>query len=696
MKKFLVLVFLIATLMAEAQPVKTDPFRQKALVLKRFLEKNHYQPVSWNDTSSAMLYNKWLEQLDEEKLFFTKNDISILETYRTKLDAEMNGGDWKFFESSFNIYRQRLQKTDSILQKLFAKPFDFSKPDQITWPCLDYAANDAELAQRWSKYLKWQVLNSIADDFIESEKSLGTSLPPDFAKLEAATRQEVKEKEERYIKNLLRTPATLLADMQEAYLNSISWCYDPHTTYMNMAEKDDFETAMSASEYSAGFELEENEKGEPVIAFLQPGGSAWKNGKLHKGDVLVKVKSNGVEKNAAAVSPEELDDLLSGNSRTDVEVTVRTTAGEIRTIKLVKEKITDEESIVKSYVLHGTKNIGYINLPGFYSREAEGMDSEKEIKYDGCANDVSKEIVKLKKDTIAGLILDLRYNGGGSMWEAMQLSGIFIDIGPVASVKEKGGKVHFLKDPNRGTIYDGPLLVLVNGASASASEFVSAVLQDYNRAIIVGGTTYGKGTAQIVLPMDTGIANASKNYEDFVKVTESKFYRVNGSTAQWKGVVPDIVLPDVYSDDRFKERANESALQPDLGKTGIYQPLTAPPLAALNSSSRQRIAADDYFKAVDNFSAWLTQYYKGRNIPLQWADYIAHYKKTAEMFKMLGEDEEGSITSTLVRNNSFDQQRINVSATDSKEINEVYLQQVKSDKTIEEAYRILMDWTGKK
>ncbi len=161
--------------------------------------------------------------------------------------------------------------------------------------------------------------------------------------------------------------------------------------------------------------------------------------------------------------------------------------------------------------LHGNKNIGYINLPGFYSREDESIEDEKDIKYDGCANDVSKEIVKLKKDTIAGLILDLRYNGGGSMWEAMQLAGIFIDIGPVASMKEKDGKVHFLKDPNRGTIYDGPMMVLINGASASASEFLSAALQDYNRAIIVGGATYGKGTAQIVLPMDTLFSQTIKN-----------------------------------------------------------------------------------------------------------------------------------------------------------------------------------------
>ena len=695
MRNIFLVCLLFVAVAAIAQQGKPDPFRQKVLLLKRFLEKNHYQPLRWNDSSSSMLFDKWITQLDEEKLFFTSQDIRTLEAYKTKIDEEMNGGEWKFFQLSLAIYQLRLQKTDSILQKLFAKSFDFSKPDQIAWPCATYAANDTEISHRWLQYLKWQLLRNLADEMTEAEKPLTNELPADFPKLEATARLEIKEKEERYIKNLLKTPAIFSAEMQEAYLNSIAWCYDPHSTYMNMAEKDDFETAMNAAEYSAGFELEENDKGELAIGFLQPGGSAWKNGKLHTGDVLVKVKMNGIEKNAAAVSGEELDNLLNGNSRTDIELTVRTAAGEIKTIKLPKEKITDEESIVKSYVLQGSKNIGYINLPGFYSREAETIKSEKDITYDGCANDVSKEIVKLKKDTIAGLILDLRYNGGGSMWEAMQLSGIFIDIGPVASVKEKDGKVHFLKDPNRGTIYDGPLLVLVNGASASASEFVSAVLQDYKRAIIVGGTTYGKGSAQVVLPMDTSIALANKNYEEFVKVTQSKFYRVNGSTTQWKGVVPDIMLPDMYGSDRLKEKANQSALQPDLSKTGIYQSLPELPLQKLAGQSAQRTASNGYFQAINSFSSWVTQYDNGRIIPLQWPAYVAHYKKTTDMFRMLKEDDTRNSTSTRVRNNSFDQHRINVSASESKEINDVYLQQVKADKTIEEAYKILMDWTGK-
>jgi carboxyl-terminal processing protease len=626
--------------------------------------------------------------------------MALLEPFKRRLDDELLNKEATFLTFSMNIYRKRLQTVDSIIQRILAKPLDFSKPDNIVWPPTDYAANDQELVQRWQRYLKWGTLNGIADELPDNGKSGGIAMPPEFGQLEATTRQEIKQQQSNSMKNFLRTPAIFVNEMEEAYLNMIAWCYDPHSSYMNMSEKKEFETEMSASEYSVGFDLEENEEGDLTIGFLQPGGSAWRSGKLHSGDVLLKIKINGMETDAKEISPERLEGLLSGNSGADVEITIRTAAGEEKTVLLAKEKITDDESIVKSYVLRGKKNIGYINLPGFYSRENENIKSMKDLKYDGSANDVSKEIVKLRKDSIHGLILDLRYNGGGSMWEAMQLAGIFIDIGPVASVKEKSGKVHFLKDPNRGTIYDGPMIVLINSASASASEFLSAALQDYNRAVIVGGNTYGKGTAQTILPMDTTLismeafASSNKTYEDFVKTTGQKFYRINGSTTQWQGVIPDIVLPDEFSGDIYKEKANSSALQPDNSRTGIYQPLPALPLQELRSKSERRVQESQYFKTINTFNSLMKQYRSSRNIPLTWADYISHYRKTMEMFKLAKDDEE-KVLSITVSNNAFDKERINLSDSRRKEINEVYLKQVQTDDTVDEAYKILMDWLGK-
>jgi carboxyl-terminal processing protease len=690
MKKIYTLLFILFPAICFSQ---TD-FRAKTLTLRRFLEQQHYQPVQWNDTSSAMLYNKWMKEIDEEKLFFTQKEIAVMEPFKNKLDEELMGKKWDFFNQFAIAYTQRLQITDSIIKTLTAKPFDFTKPDNIGWPFTTYAVNEQEMVQRWLKYLKWRTLNQIAEK-ISDPAGLDTRLPANFARLEIDAREKIKRRELAYIKNLLATPAEFMNDLQDEYLNSIAWCYDPHTNYMNLKDKKEFDTEMSGSEYSAGLDLEEDEKGNKSITYLQPGGSAWRSGQLHKGDIITAVKVEGKEKIISEISEQELSSYLNGNNEGDVEIKVRTAAGETKTATLHKEKGTDDEGIVKSYVLHGKQNIGYINLPGFYSREDENIKDEAGIKYDGCANDVSKEIVKLKKDTISGLVLDLRFNGGGSMWEAMQLAGIFIDIGPVASEKGRDGKVHFLKDPNRGTIYDGPLIVLINGASASASEFVSAVLQDYNRAIIVGGTTYGKGTAQQVLPLDTIKPDANKKYDNFVKVTLNKFYRVNGNTTQWKGVVPDIALPDLYDDDEYKEKANASALQPDNSKTGLYQPLTALPITTLAAKSKQRTNANAYFKNISNFTSWMQQYKKQRTINLQWTGYAMQYNEAMKMFKQISDDENSSSTGITVTNNGFDWQRILQSTQRSKEINATYLEQLKNDETLAEAYRILMDWNGK-
>jgi carboxyl-terminal processing protease len=688
MKKVFTLSLILLPVLLFSQ---TD-LRAKTITLRRFLEQQHYKPIQWNDTSSTMLYNRWMEEIDDEKIFFTQKEITSIELFKTKLDDELLGKGWSFFNQFTAAYKLRLQKTDSLVKALTAKPFDFTKPDNIVLPFASFSANETEFALRWQRYLKWRVLQQIAQKVSDSNGP-DTKLPANFVKLEIDAREKIRQKELLYIKNLLSTPAEFIHDLEDEYLNCIAWCYDPHTTYMNQREKKEFDTEMSASEYSAGLDLEEDEKGDKTISYLQPGGSAWRSGQLHKGDIITSVKTEGKEKVASEIPEEELNRYLSGNNEADVEVTVRTSAGEIKTTTLHKEKVTDDEGIVKSYVLHGKQNIGYINLPGFYSREDE-TTNEKDIKYDGCANDVSKEIVKLRKDTIAGLILDLRFNGGGSMWEAMQLAGIFIDIGPVASVKDKTAKVQFLKDPNRGTVYDGPLIVLINGASASASEFVSAVLQDYNRALIVGGTTYGKGTAQQVLPLDTNKIDASKKYEDFVKVTLNKFYRVNGSTTQWKGVVPDILLPDLYGMDDYKEKSNASALLPDNSKPGMYQALPALPVAMLAAKSKQRTDANVYFKGISSFTNWIVQVKKERNVNLQWNGYAVQYTAAMKMYKQFEEDKQTN-NNIAITNNGFDWQRILQSTQRSKDINNTYLKQLNKDETLAEAFQILLDWDNK-
>ncbi len=684
-------LFLLLPFIGFCQQAKQDPFQQKAMLLKRFMDKNHYQPLQWNDSSSVMLFDKWIKILDGEKLFFTQKDITTLSSFKNNLDEEMLGKSWSFFDASIILYKKRIQKADSIIQAYLSKPIDFSKPDNVMWPAANFATNEIELTKRWQQYLKWRLLDNIADHITDDGTALTAALPKDFAKIEIEERQRGLIVESIYIKNKLKTPSLFLGNMNDDYLNAIAWCYDPHSNYMNLKEKDEFSAMVSAMEYSAGLSIDENDKGDKTIGYLQPGGSAWKSGQLHKGDVLLKVKINGVEKEVANMSSEEVEDILEGNKSGDVEITFKTAAGVVKTTKLLLETVSDEEEKVKSYVVKANKKIGYINLPGFYSRE----DDYTNLKYDGCANDVSKEIIKLRKDNIEALILDVRDNGGGSMWEAMQLAGIFIDIGPVASVKEKDGKVSFLKDPNRGTIYDGPLIVLINGQSASASEFLSATLQDYNRAIIVGGTTYGKGTAQVVEPLDTNKVNPNKKYEDFVKVTERKFYRVNGSTVQWKGVEPDIILPDFFEDISFKEKANASALKPDNSKVGNYTAAGALPLSALKIKSEARVNADPYFKTKQLISKFISQSKNGITIPLQWNTFSQYYTKEKQRFALFDDENNETKTDITADNNLFDKEKFKTSGKQEKETNETYLKLIATDKVIAEACKIFEDMLQK-
>ncbi|WP_315818899.1 S41 family peptidase [Paraflavitalea speifideaquila] len=324
--------------------------------------------------------------------------------------------------------------------------------------------------------------------------------------------------------------------MANLWCSSLAACYDPHTAYFPPATKESFEGHLGKKQLEFGLTLDEDKDGNAQIAALKPGSPAFQSGQLNEGDKLQSVQTdNKPAVDVSTAGAAAINQVLSAAGSGKTVLTVKKADGSTRQVTLSKQKqlTDDEEDKVKGFVLKGSKNIGYISLPAFY------LDWEDEQGVNGCANDVGREIIKLKKENISGLILDLRYNGGGSLQEALELAGIFIDAGPVAQIKSRDPKVTTLKDINRGTVYDGPLLVLINGFSASASEMLAASLQDYNRALIVGATSYGKATAQEVLPLDTTIDRESYNgkaaSDSYIKLTTSCLYRLTGATAQAQG-----------------------------------------------------------------------------------------------------------------------------------------------------------------
>jgi carboxyl-terminal processing protease len=355
-------------------------------------------------------------------------------------------------------------------------------------------------------------------------------------------------------------------------------------------------------------------------------------------------------------------------------------------VLLRKEKIENEENIVKGFILRGEKKIGYILLPGFYTEWGNESGS-------GCANDVAKAIIRLKKENMDGLILDVRYNGGGSVGEALEMAGIFIDEGPLSSEKNKDGKQITLKDPNRGTIYDGPLALMVNGQSASASELLAATLQDYNRAVIVGSDTYGKATAQRMFSLDTisNLAAPAENKE-MVKITIAKLYRLTGGSAQFYGVSPDVILPDAFDALEFREKFSKYALIPDTGKrNSYYKPLPPLPVHELARRSATRVMASDEFREVRKFieeekkiNAVVT-----RTIPLKW-DQFEKWMKENETDEGVPDEEETPTQKYTVENHTGDKELFR-NNTYAKEVNEVWLKNIAGDIYIEETFYVLLD-----
>jgi carboxyl-terminal processing protease len=484
--------------------------------------------------------------------------------------------------------------------------------------------------------------------------------------------------------------AGLQTALAHHYFSSIANVYDPHTEYFEPEQKQQFDESLSSEKMMFGFGLLEKE-GDYSISSIIPGSPAWNSGSMHVSDKVVQVKTaDGKVLKLGEASEQELGKAFN-DPKSQLEITVQSADGKTNTVKLKKEAITNDENFVKGYVLtHNGKKTGYIALPSFYSEWNEGKLSSS------CANDVSKEIVKLKREGIDGLLLDLRYNGGGSLGEALELSGIFIDAGPMALVKEPSGKSYILKDPARGTIYDGPMAVMINGQSASASELVAGALQDYNRAIIVGGSSFGKATMQIVLPMDSNFnyLTAPDNYtpkeeNGFVKVTTGKLYRINGKTNQLNGVVPDIALPDPVEVFDYTERKMHFALASDtVMKHIVYTAFPPMPLIALTQKSDARVKSSPYFQSVVNDMTRLKKIFTERTIPLQWQNYV-NWEKEIEGGK---DDEEKKLSSTYftITNSALDTRILQLDEY-QKTLNDDLKEDILNDPYIEEVLKIIED-----
>ena len=612
--------------------------QQKAIVLKRMIELNHLAPKPVDDSFSADMFKIIINRADRRRLLFTDAEFKSLQAYNNKLDEELNKKEWTFYDLFATLYKKALTRADSIITKLSQKPFDFNVNETVTSNKreeFNFATDVSSLSARWLRYLKYSALDQLFD--IAAADTTGkTSLKTVIGTAEAKVREQLKKNEIKNLKRLTTQQGGIDGHITELYLNALASVFDPHTNYFSPQGKQQFQESLSTEALSFGLELDENEKGQIVVDMLTPGGPAWKSGDLNKGDILLSVLWEGKEvADMTGATLEEAYEELEKSSTDKLILKFKKADGTEKTVMLKKEKLENEENIVKGFVLQGEKKIGYILLPGFYTEWENESGSS-------CANDVAKEIVKLKKENIDGLILDVRYNGGGSLGEALEMTGIFIDEGPVVGIKSKDPKVVFLKDPNRGTIFSGPMVLMVNGQSASASEMLAAALQDYNRAVIVGSATFGKATMQQMFSLDTFSkkAAAMNTDRDMVKITDGKLYRLTGESAQRNGVVPDVLLPDAFDGIEYREKFSPNALVGDpVAKNNYYKPLPALPVNELAAKSALRIKSDDNFRDIQQIILMMiARREKSETISLKWEEFEKWARQNAKELEALKGD----------------------------------------------------------
>jgi carboxyl-terminal processing protease len=659
-----------------------------AYLVSRMVEKFHIQPRPLDDERSDAIFHELMSSLDEQRIFFTQDDMKKLLVYRLQLDDEIKGKKSNFLQLLVTTYKLRLQQADTMLDNICKTPFNFELKERYTVAeDTTYPKDIPAMHAKMYKMLKLSVLAGVLEYAdVRNPNKLPTKKYVDS--LEPSLRKKANITIKRSVKRILQSPQGLEFIIGNMYCQALASTYDPHTAYFSSDAKENFESHLGKKPLEYGVTFSKDEDGHAQIDYLKPGSSAYQSGRLNQGDKIQSIQWEKKEPiDVADADVKEIEQALAANGGSTVNITVKKADGTTRQVALHKERLEkeeeeEEEDKVKSFILQGDRKVGYISLPAFYS------DWEGTQGINGCANDVAKEIIKLKKENIEGLMLDLRYNGGGSMQEAIELAGIFIDAGPVGLVKTKDPKAITLKDVVRGTIYDGPLLLLVNGFSASASEMVAGVMQDYNRALIVGSPTYGKATAQIVLPIDTTIDlenfNGKTVASSYIKLTTSKLFRINGTTAQAHGVKPDIILPDLT--DAVPEReANEKYVLPAsvIDANKYYKPLPPLPAAAAESVAKKEMASSPYFKYVQQY----IEHAKAAGVKKDYSLYIEdawlEKQKKEQQAESLKEPEAEKAIYTVVKPAAQKQRE------HDSEINAEWKEDLLNDAYVKVAFRLI-------
>lgn len=654
--------------------------------IMQVIRDGHYSPKDLNDEFSQKVFDKYMEMTDFGKLFFLQSDINEFSQYAKNIDEEINDGTTKLYDLVSGRIKERMKEAEVYYADALKTPFTFNADEEIELDGkkLSWCATREELAARWLKSMKYRTLARYEELQEQQAKSTDKKeKAKTTAELEADARENVRKSMASYFKRINKISDN---DRFAAYVNSICHVVDPHTDFFPPKDKKRFDEEMSGKFIGIGAVLQ-SEEGICKIKQIIVGSPCWNEGHLKVGDIINKVAQEGEEPvDITGWDIEDIVDIIRGKEGSLVKLSVKHLDGSTEDIVIKRGKVEKEDTFAKSAIIkQGSLNIGYIFLPEFYAdfQDANGRR---------CAIDIEKEIVKLKGENVQGIILDLRNNGGGSLSDVVDIGGMFIDKGPIVQVKSKGEPAQTLGDRHSGALYEGPLAIVINQGSASASEILAAAMQDYKRAIILGATSFGKGTVQRVFPLED-FYRGDKSLFPFgsIKLTLQKFYRVNGGSTQLKGVTPDIVLPDVYELLDVGERRDSNSMAWDQIAKSDYKPVKMDvDFGLLIQNSKKRVFNEPSFNIITKNAARLKQQSDDNTYSLNEKKYQEQIKEAKDLAKKLEELEKNKklLTATNLKADLSNIKKDTASIAK----NEEWLKLLRKDPYINEASNVIVDW----
>ncbi len=675
MKKISLLLFLLtSTIFFGQNSAETCEIINK---INALIQAEHLRPKPVDDSLSVFVFDNLINELDPSRNIFYKSEYDELaKKYRYNLDDLILKNDCNFLTDIKAVYVNGLLRTKKVLEKIKTIPIDYAKKDTIRFYKKSFAfyLKKEDLEKVWIKKLRYQIL----DDIAETSDNLD-SIKANFKSIEQVSKDKILTNEICRFSTLLDTDSK----QEEKLYNFFCTYFDPHTAYFSDDSKNSFMASLSKEHLSLGMTVNLNDKNEIIIDEVDPKGPAYQTGQVKKGDQIISISNQKETLQVSCASLESISTMILSEANKHITLTLKRNSGKSFDVYIEKKVMKDEENSVFSFIIGKDSKIGYIKIPSFYA-DLDG-NSRK-----GCADDVAREVIKLERDNIKGLVIDLIDNGGGSMEEAIKLAGMFVDYGPLSIVVDNHQEKSVINDPIKGVIYRGPIVVLINSNTASASEFFSSIMQDYNRALLLGSSTLGKATMQTILPLDE-----TKN-TDFLKITINKFYRITGKSHQYVGVTPDVVLPEFYEDIYQKESdfptaIKNDSLQPFL-KYKTYVKRNLIDKIAKNSSAR--LSDNYFFKNIKKINLKIDQLVNTpkAEVPMT-LDAVFKQKKTLNaLWTEINtfNDENNPLD---VYNSSVNQLLLGAFPTD-KTINQDQMDNLKTNPYLNEAVNIINEFNG--